>query len=159
MKIWDYFISFISCEYFISFILGLIASFIGVLASIEYEKRKSKKEKRELQDKQWKTLNKIMHDVQDWAYTLKDNPNYIQYPERYISPQALFNKLSCDEIPIKYKDQVFEIACSLENIQYEISLQNPNPDNIKLLAELIYEIAKKLAKENNPEKIKELSKK
>lgn len=146
-------------DYFISFILGLIASFIGVLASIEYEKRKSKKEKRELQDEQWKTLNTIMYDVRDWASILKDNPYDIQYPERYISPQALFNKLSCDEIPIEYKDQVFEIACSLENIQYELSLQNPEPDSIKLWAELIYITAKELAKEKNPEKLKEISKK
>lgn len=95
MKIWDYFISFISCEYFISFILGLIASFIGVLASIEYEKRKSKKEKRELQDKQWKTLNKIMHDVQDWAYTLKDNPNlYSILKDIFHRKHSLINYLA-----------------------------------------------------------------
>lgn len=136
-----------------SFVSGLIASILGVLITIKYENCRRTKEKKELQNRQWKSMNEIMYSVRDWAEMLMHDPTS-QYPNKYISPHALFNKLSCDEIPIEYRDYVFQMACAIIEIQYELSLQKPDLEIIKVEAKLIYTIAKDLAKKPNPDLFK-----
>lgn len=91
-----------------------------------------------------------MYEVRDWARDLEENPTSKKYPERYISPEALFNKLSCDEIPEKYISRVYEMARLMEILKYQISLQNPDLQDIKNKANVLGNLASELAREKNP---------
>lgn len=136
------------CDYIISFIMGLITSIIGVFVSLRIDRFKREKEKEEKRNKQSEQLIKIMYDIRDWARTL-NCCNTLEYPERYVSSKALYNKLTCDEIPVEHRDLVFQIANVLDQIEYELGLPNPNPnpDTIRDISKIIGDIAQKLAKE------------
>lgn len=134
----------------ISIFCSFLSSIIGVFISIRYENYKIEKEKRKKENKQWDSFNKIMYEVRDWARDLEENPTSKKYPERYISPEALFNKLSCDEIPEKYISRVYEMARLMEILKYQISLQNPDLQDIKNKANVLGNLASELAREKNP---------
>ncbi|MFT4445655.1 hypothetical protein [Parvimonas sp. G1967] len=137
-------------ELVISIFCSFLSSIIGVFISIRYENYKIEKEKRKKENKQWDSFNKIMYEVRDWARDLEENPTSKKYPERYISPEALFNKLSCDEIPEKYISRVYEMARLMEILKYQISLQNPDLQDIKNKANVLGNLASELAREKNP---------
>lgn len=90
-----------------------------------------------------------MYQVRDWARDLEENPISSKYPERYISTESLFNKLSCDEMPEQYISIVYNMARSMEILKYQISLQNPDLQDIKNQANVLGNIASKLAREKN----------
>lgn len=134
----------------ISIFCSFLSSIIGVFISIRYENHKIEKEKRKKENKQWDSFNKIMYEVRDWARDLEENPTSSKYPERYISTESLFNKLSCDEIPEKYISRVYEMARLMEILKYQISLQNPDLQDIKNKANVLGNKACELAREKNP---------
>lgn len=100
------------CEWIFSFILGVIASFIGVYVSIEYGKMIQNRKDKENQNIQWESLKKMMYDVRDWARTLEnclrkevDSRSVI-----FVSSMALYNKLACNEIPKQYRNDVYVLC-------------------------------------------------
>ena len=137
-------------EIFISIGIGVLTSIIGVIISIRYEKRKEEKERKIRQNKQWESFNEVMYNIRDWAREIeKRGCSEI----RYVSSNQIYNKLACDEIPLNYRKDVFDIAVIIDEIKYMI-LSGTNEKTIKEQAGYLGDLACEYARKNNPEFLK-----
>lgn len=143
------------CEWIFSFILGVVASFIGVYVSIEYGKMIQNRKDKENQNIQWESLKKMMYDVRDWARTLETclRKEVDSRSVSFVSAMALYNKLACNEIPKQYRNDVFEMAILIEEVQNGLLKSDKSKDYIDCVS-LIGDIACKLARDNNPDFLK-----
>ena len=137
-------------ELFISFVLGVLTSVIGVIISIRYEKRKEEKERKSRQNKQWESFNEVMYNIRDWA---RDIESRGCSEIRFISSNQIYNKLACDEIPSEYRKDVFDIAILIDEIKYMI-LSGTDKKIIKEQAGDLGDLACEYARNKNPELLK-----